>query len=155
MTENYLCTKEGVLGDLRNDVSVLKKDAATDEKRLDKVESKIDDMSTISTAISVMSLSLEHIVEHNHRQDDLMRSQSKTLGNINENLNRLNEGQTNLEKKVENLETRVDHNDELHTIDLRNINKIKEETYLKQYAGPVAAGVAIGGVLIQLLNVFF
>lgn len=151
MTENYHCIKEGELSNLRETVASLKAESASREKRVSKVEVKCDDMSTLSTAISVMSLSLEHIVEHNHRQDDMMRSQVKTLERMNENLTNLNQGQSNLEKKVESLEVRVDNNETLNTVDLRGINKHKQEDYLRKYAGPLVAGMAVGAIILQII----
>ena len=152
MTDTH-CLREADISAMRSDLQVLTNDVRQDDKRLNKLETKMDDMSTISTAISVMSLSLEHIVEHNHRQDDMMRNQNKTLENMNENLSRLNQGQTNLEKKVEKLEVRVDNNETLNTVDLRGINKHKQEDYLKKYAGPIAVGVAIGALIVQIISV--
>ena len=151
MAENYHCIKEGELSNLRETVASLKSDAAWREKRVAKVEVKCDDMATITTSISVMALSLEHIVEHNHRQDDMMRNQIKTLERMNENLTNLNQGQSNLEKKVEKLEVRVDNNETLNTVDLRGINKYKNEEYLKKYAGPIVAGMAMGAIILQII----
>lgn len=152
MADNYQCIREGVLNDLKTGVQILNKDAIEDNRRLDKIESKLDDLSAISTAISVMSLSLEHIVEHNQRQDEMMREQNKTLEFINNNLNRLNQGQENLESKVGKLEVRVEKNENLNTLDLRALNKEKQETFLKRYAGPLAAGMAIGALLLQIIS---
>lgn len=151
MTDGVHCLREKDLGTLRSDIQILIGESRQSDKRINKLESKLDDVSTISTAISVMSLSLEHIVEHNHRQDDMMRNQNKTLENMNENLNRLNQGQNSLEQKVEKLEVRVDNNETLNTVDLRGINKDKQESYLKKYAGPITLGIAIGGILVQIV----
>lgn len=151
MTEHYHCIREKDFSDVRSDLSSMKSEAAARDRRLAAGEKRLDDLSSLTTAISVMSLSLEHIVEHNHRQDEMMKNQNKTLERINENLSRLNEGQTNLEKKVENLEVRVDNNEALNTVDLRGINKRKNEEYLIKYAGPVVAGMAIGAIILQII----
>ena len=151
MADGIHCLKESDLSGLKSDVKVLSSNSAQYDTRLNKLEIKLEDISTISTAISVMSLSLEHIVEHNHRQDDLMRNQNKTLERMNENLSNLNQGQSSLEKKVESLEVRVDNNETLNTVDLRGINKDKQETYLKKYAAPFALGIAIGTIILQII----
>lgn len=152
MAESYQCIKEGLVNDLKTSIQVLNKDAVSHGKRLDKIENKMDDLSTISAAISVMSLSLEHIVEHNARQDEMMKNQNKTLEFINSNLNRLNQGQENLEAKVGKLEDRVDRNENLNTIDLRTINKEQKENYLKKYAGPIAIVLSLGALALQIIT---
>lgn len=152
MADNYKCVKEDALSDLRVNVEILNKGAIDNNRRLDKIENKVDDLSAISSAISVMSLSLEHIVEHNQRQDEMMKAQNKTLESMNSNLNRLNQGQENLEAKVGKLEIKVEQNETLNTVDLRTVNKEKQEVFLKKYAGPVAAGMAIGVILLQIIT---
>lgn len=151
MAENYQCIKEGVISDLKISVQMLNKDAVLHGQQLEKIENKMDDLSAISVAISVMSLSLEHIVEHNTRQDEMMKSQNKTLEFINNNLNRLNQGQENLEAKVGKLEDRVDRNESLNTVDLRAINKEQKENYLKKYAGPIAIVLSLGALALQII----
>ena len=151
MTEHYHCIREKDFSDMRSDLSSMKSEAASKDKRIEKLEIRCDDLGSLTTSISVMSLSLEHIVEHNHRQDDLMRNQNKTLERMNENLSNLNQGQSSLEKKVESLEVRVDNNETLNTVDLRGVNKRKNEEYLIKYAGPIVAGMAIGAILLQII----
>lgn len=154
MAETLHCTKEAEIGEIKAILSTLAADNKWSEKRFDKIESKLDDISALNTAISVMSVSLEHIVEHNQKQDEMMTNQNKTLENINSNLNRLNQGQADLDSKVLSLEKRVTINENLNTIDLRAINKDKNETYLKKYAVPLGVGLSVGMVLIEIMKFF-
>ena len=122
-------------------------------KRVDGMENKIDDMTEMKIAINTISMSMEHIVEHNTRQDELNSRQNETLDKINENLNELNEGQRTLNNKVEKLEKRVDENENKHFIDTRDIEKEKHINVLKKYGVPFSVGIAIGTFLLKLFEV--
>ena len=115
--------RELELGNLKADVRVLIRDIAEGGKRLTKLENKCEDFANVSTAISVMSVSLEHIVEHNHKQDILAKNQNGTLSKINDNLSKLNQGQARLDEKVESLEERVNYNEDVNMVDLRSIDR--------------------------------
>lgn len=127
-------------------------------KRVDNVENKIDDMTDMKIAINTISVSMEHIVEHNKRQDgyskrqdELNERQNRTLENINTNLNELNEGQRSLNGKVEKLEQRVDENESKHSIDLRDIEKKKYMDIFIKYILPTGGGLI---VLLELLKIW-
>lgn len=152
MTEQHRCIKESVLGDMKMETRVLMKDFSENKGRLERLEKQFEDLSTISTAVSVMSVSLEHIVEHNHKQDILVREQSQTLGKINENLNKLNQGQLILDERVINLEKRVDENESLNRIDLRKLRQESQTGILRRYAVPVGLGATAAAIIIELLK---
>ena len=118
-----------------------------------KVENRLDDLSNMSTAISVMSVSLEHIVEHNHKQDIMMQNQNDTLRKINDNLSKLNQGQVILDEKVENLERRVNDNEDLNKIDLRAIRKESQTGILTKYALPLGIGATVTAILVELIRI--
>ena len=153
MSQEGRCLKESHLSDMRADIAGMNKDCKSFKRRLGTLESKADNLADLNVAINVMSLSLEHIVLHNETQDNLVGRQAETLEKINENLNHLNQGQNSLERKVESLESRVDDNESLHMIDIREVEKIKQENYLKRYAIPMSFGAAIGALIIELIKV--
>lgn len=153
MTERYVCSKESELGSIKADIKVLIRDSSEHQRKINKLDQRYEDMSTMSTAISVMSVSLEHIVEHNHKQDDIMLRQHNTLEKINENLNRLNDGQSKLDEKVENLESRVSKNEELSNIDIRELNKQYQTNILKRYGLPAGIGATAALLLTELMKI--
>ena len=152
MTDQYRCLKESDLGNIKADVRVLVRDATKGDERLTRLENRFEDLSNMSTAISVMSVSLEHIVEHNHKQDLMMRNQNETLSKINENLNKLNQGQIILDEKVENLERRVNDNEDLNKIDLRQLRKEAQTGVLRKYGLPVGIGATAAAIIIEMIK---
>lgn len=152
MEEKYRCLKESDLSNIKGDIRVLIRDISKGDARLEKLEDRFEDLSNMSTAISVMSVSLEHIVEHNHKQDQMMRSQNETLSRINDNLSKLNQGQVILDEKVENLERRVNDNEDLNKIDLRAIRKESQTGILKKYALPVGLGATVAAIVIEIIQ---
>ena len=155
MTERHVCTKETELGSMKADIKVLCRDSSEHQRKLLKLEQRYEDMSTMSTAISVMSVSLEHIVEHNHKQDELMLGQHNTLEKINQNLNRLNDGQSKLDSKVEGLEIRVSKNEELNQIDIREINKQYQSNVLQRYGLPAGIGATAAILISEIIKALF
>lgn len=153
MTERYVCSKESELGSMKADIKVLMRDSSEHQRKINKLDQRYEDMSTMSTAISVMSVSLEHIVEHNHKQDDIMSRQHNTLEKINENLNILNDGQSKLDEKIENLESRVSKNEELNNIDIRELNKQYQTNVLKRYSLPAGIGATAALLLAELMKI--
>lgn len=128
------------------------------DKRIDMMQEKYETMNDLNTAISVMSLTLDHIVEHNERQDKLQDNLSsaisslmKTLENINTNLNELNQGQRHLNSKVAQLEERVERGEQKSMVDLRDLEKEKQVGLLKKYGAPVGIGVGLGTTLAMIL----
>lgn len=128
------------------------------DKRIDMMQEKYETMNDLNTAISVMSLTLDHIVEHNERQDKLQDNLSsaisslmKTLENINTNLNELNQGQRHLNSKVAQLEERVEKGEQKSMVDLRDLEKEKQVGLLKKYGAPVGIGVGLGTTLAMIL----
>lgn len=73
---------------------------------------------------------------------------------INENLTELAEGQRILNKRVGKLEERVDTNETKHLIDSRDIDKEKKIGLLKKYGEPTVIIVAIGTILLKLIEIF-
>lgn len=102
-----------------------------------------------------MSLTLDHIVEHNERQDKIQEKQNDTLDRINDNLNMLNGGQATLNRKVENLEHRVSENEQKTSIDLRDIDKQDTIALLKKYGAPFALGGGITLILLEIIKAIF
>ena len=134
-------------------------------KKVYNVENKIDDMTDMKLTMNTISLTMQNIQEHNERQDawnkNMFESQSKlnerqnnTLDRINENLNKLNAGQTNLEGQVTELKQRVDENEVKHSVDLRDIEKMKNIDVLKKYGIPFGVGITIGTFLLEVIKVF-
>lgn len=152
VTDQHRCIKESDLGNIKADVRVLVRDIAKGDERLTRLENRFEDLSNMSTAISVMSVSLEHIVEHNHKQDLMMRSQNETLSKINENLNKLNQGQVILDEKVENLEKRVNDNEDLNKIDLRQLRKETETGILRKYGLLVGIGATAAAIIMEMIK---
>ena len=161
MTEQHdRCVRERDLSDMRADIKMLKKTVNDNEQELQRVKDKSETMNQLNTTMSVMSLSLEHIIEHNQRQDDrqekqdvVVAKQNETLVNINQNLNELNKGQNNLNQKVANLEARVNINEEKTKINIVDIQKEKYTRYLRDYAVPFTIGSAFAALLLQLLKI--
>lgn len=152
MTDQHRCLKESDLGNMRSDVKVLIRDISKGDERLTRLENRFEDLSNMSTAISVMSVSLEHIVEHNHKQDVMMRNQNETLSKINENLNKLNQGQVILDEKVENLERRVNDNEDLNKIDLRELRKESQTGILRKYGLPMGIGATAAAIIMEMIK---
>lgn len=159
-SQYYKCFKEDALSDMHADIRVLTKTVEENEKKIQRVKDKCEIMNDLSTTMSIMSLSLEHIVEHNKRQDDrqekqdlVVENQNKTLVNINQNLSELNQGQRNLDHKVENLERRVDISEERSTINILDIAKEDKIGILKKYAYPMGAGAAVLAAVLQILKI--
>lgn len=157
--QHYRCLKEVDFGEIKADIKVLKKVSSDNEAKIVKVEDKCEVMNDLGKAISLMSLNLDHIVEHNQRQDTMMENQNKTLENINSNLNELNQGQRNLhqgqenlDNKVAKLEERVDKSESKSIVDIRDIEKEKYIRYLKDYAVPFGVGTAVATLLLQLFK---
>jgi len=123
-------------------------------KRVDNVETKIDDMTDLKIAITKISTSMEYLIEHNEKQDTLNEKQNVTLENINVNLRELNEGQRNLNNKVDKLEKRVDDNESKHKLDIRDIDKEKKIGLLKKYGEPAVIIAAIGTILLKVIEIF-
>lgn len=146
------------LSDGKSDIRVIEHNIISADKRIDTMQEKYETMNDLNTAISVMSLTLDHIVEHNERQDKLqenqsetMASQMKTMENINQNLNELNQGQRHLNSKVAQLEERVDESEKKSMVDLRDVEKEKQTGILKKYGAPVGIGVGLGTTLALIV----
>ena len=152
MSEEYRCSKEAMLGEMKADTRILMSDLVKTDERFKTLEKRMDDLSTISTAVSVMSVSLKHIVEHNHKQDLLMKDQGDILSKINDNLSKLNQGQLLLDKKVESLEKRVDENENLNRIDLRKLRQDASMSALRKYGIPVGLGATAAAIILELLK---
>lgn len=159
--QHFRCMKEGDLSDMRSDIRMLIKDTEEDGKKIDRLKENYSSMNKIETAISLMSLSMEHMVEHNKRQDIrqekqdmVVEKQNETLVCINQNLNELNAGQNNLSQKVANLEDRVEDNENKTKVDILDIEREKYLNYLRKYAAPFAIGSAFAGVVLQLIKIF-
>lgn len=128
--------KEDV-GACKSDMRLLEYNVASADKKITIMEDKYEQMNDLNTAISVMSLTLDHIVEHNTRQDkqreaDLKRAAeqqelnvqtlaeqqernntsmaqiTETLGKMNKNLTQLTQGQEHLNKKMGSLNSKVE-----------------------------------------------
>lgn len=145
--ENTPCTKH------EEQIRTLYEKDKTVNKRVDSMESKISDMTDMKLAINTISISMEHIVEHNKRQDVLNGRQNATLENINQNLNelnegqrRLNEGQVNLDNKVAQLEERVETSEGRQLIHTGQLTR----DFILKFAIP--AGI-VGTVLIKLIEI--
>lgn len=147
------CLEESDWRELCSSMTGLSRDTKSLQRRVDGLEAKASDLAELNTAISVMSLTLEHIVQHNATQDKLVERQAATLDKINDNLLSLNKGQDTLELKVDTLESRVDNNESLHTIDIREVEKIKQENYLIKYAIPMSFGAAISAIILEAIKI--
>lgn len=158
--QHYRCLKEGSIGDMKSDIRILNKAVELNEKKIENLSGKCDIMNDLSTTMSVMSLSLEHIVEHNNmqdrrqeKQDEVVAKQNETLVNINQNLSELNKGQASLDHKIENLEERVDASEQRNTINIMDLQKEKYLNYLRKYVVPGATGAAIMAALLEILKI--
>ena len=131
--------------------TLFEKDKSTN-KRIDGMEVKVDDMTDMKIAITKISTSMDYLIEHNKKQDELNEKQNQTLDKINQNLNELNEGQRILNSKVEKLEKRVDENENKHSIDLRDIEKKKYTEVFFKYILPTGGGLIILLEIIKALK---
>lgn len=160
MTESYRCIKEVDFGDIRADIKVLEKSVDENEKKIDRLKKKTESQNELSTAISVMSVTLEHIVEHSKRQDTVMENQNKTLENINTNLSQLSEGQRNLNQeqknlnsKVAKLEERVSISESKSILDIRDIEKQKYMNILHKFAVPFGVGGGVALLIMEIIKI--
>lgn len=151
--------KESDVRDIRANVTILWEKCEEQRRKQEKMELKYDSMNELNTAINVMSVTLEHIVEHNTRQDErqdkqdnLMTAQNKTLEHINQNLNELNLGQKSLSRKVDSLEDRVDTNEKKHSVDLRDIDYESKKNLLQQYGAPAGIGAALMLIILEIIK---
>lgn len=167
--------KEDV-GTCKSDIRLLEYNVVSADKKINIMEEKYEQMNDLNTAISVMSLTLDHIVEHNTRQDkqretDLsalatqqeinskgMLSITETLENVNKNLTQLTQGQEHLNKKmgslnskVELLEDRVEQSEKKTMIDLRDLEKEEKMGVLRKYGMPIGIGVGVGTTLAMII----
>lgn len=128
--------KEDV-GTCKSDIRLLEHNVISADKKIAIMEDRYEQMNDLNTAISVMSLTLDHIVEHNTRQDnqrenDLkmvaeereshiqalaeqrehntknMEAITETLGKMNKNLTQLTQGQEHLNNKMGSLNSKVE-----------------------------------------------
>lgn len=156
---NYFRKSE--VSDIKGDIRVLQNDQKTLYKRVDWLESKSDNWNQLSNAISVMSVTLEHIVEHNKKQDKRQDEQdgraertNETLERINSSLVELTQSQTHLNRKVGVLEERVDNNENKHVIDTRDISTTSYRNILMQYGVPAGVGAGILYIILELIQAF-
>ncbi len=94
-------------------------------RRIDNIETKVDNMTDVKIAVTKISTSMDYLIGHVERQDKLNEKQNETLDKMNQNLNELNEGQKTLNNKVEklekgqeNLSKRVDESEEKGKVDI-------------------------------------
>lgn len=123
---------------------------------MERVENLAGFMNNLDKNLAVQTEILKSIKEHNSKQDlrmdfqeSQLREQHNTIVAINENLTELiagqrelNEGQRKLHTRVDSLQERVDNNDDLHRIDLREVEKKKYSDILIRYVIP-AGGLAV------------
>ena len=145
------CARDRDIGALISEVRALSKLHENEARRVDGLEVKINDMTDMKIAINTISVSMQHMVEHNKAQDILNEKQNETLENMNQNLHELNAGQRKLHSKVASLEQRVDENEERHVIDTRLIDKETQLSKLKKSAVPLGLGAA-GALLVEILK---
>lgn len=151
--------KESDVRDIRSNITILQERCEEQYRKQALMDAKYESMNELNTAINVISVTLEHIVEHNtkqdirqDKQDDLMTAQNKTLEHINQNLNELNLGQRSLSRKVDSLEDRVDTNEKKHFIDLRDMEHESKKNILQQYGAPVGIGAALMLIILEIIK---
>lgn len=152
MVDIHKCVKESEWGKVKGDIRVLEREVEEATRQRNILADKCDDIAEINTSISVISLSLEHMIKYDEKQDVMMAEQHKTLININENLNTLNQGQANLNNKVEKLEQRVDESERRSTINIMDIQKAKVMDVMKKYAVPAGLGGTLALLLMEILK---
>lgn len=130
-------------------------------KRVDGMENMRDLLYSLDKNSALQTQLLESVVEHNNKQDiradkqDQVTAEQQQINmKINENLTELAEGQRTLNKRVGKLEERVDTNETKHLIDSRDIDKEKKIGLLKKYGEPTVIIVAIGTILLKLIEMF-
>ena len=130
-------------------------------KRVDGMENMRDLLYSLDKNSALQTQLLESVVEHNNKQDiradkqDQVTAEQQQINmKINENLTELAEGQRTLNKRVGKLEERVDTNETKHLIDSRDIDKEKKIGLLKKYGEPTVIIVAIGTILLKLVEMF-
>lgn len=130
-------------------------------KRVDGMENMRDLLYSLDKNSALQTQLLESVVEHNNKQDiradkqDQVTAEQQQINmKINENLTELAEGQRTLNKRVGKLEERVDTNETKHLIDSRDIDKEKKIGLLKKYGEPTVIIVAIGTILLKLIEIF-
>lgn len=130
-------------------------------KRVDGMENMRDLLYSLDKNSALQTQLLESVVEHNNKQDiradkqDQVTAEQQQINmKINENLTELAEGQRTLNKRVGKLEERVDTNENKHLIDSRDIDKEKKIGLLKKYGEPTVIIIAIGTILLKLIEMF-
>lgn len=153
MVDIHKCVKESEWATVKGDIRLLEREAEEATRQRNILMDKCDDIAEINTSISVISLSLEHMIKYDEKQDVMMAEQHKTLVNINENLNELNQGQRTLNNKVEQLEQRVDESERRSTINIMDIQKAKAIDIMKKYAVPAGVGGTLALLIVEILKI--
>lgn len=118
------------------------------ENRIDSLDEKFKDLNKLDMSIMSISMTLENLYKHSKKQDTLNERQNDTLEVINTNLINLNTKVNELERCQKNLDKRVTLNEQLHTIDIREVTLNK----IKQLLIPGSIGALIGALIIELLK---
>lgn len=124
-------------------------------KRVDGMEDMRGFVHSIDKNMGIQTIMLEHIVEHNIRQDkrmnnqeDRMEKQDEVMVQMSESLMDLNSEVKYVKEEVEIVKTVQDGNEEKHLVDLRIIEKKRYVETLFRYVLPISgAGVIIWEII--------
>lgn len=132
-------------------------------ERVDDMESIKSFMHSLDKNAAVQTTMLEHIIEHNIKQDkraDMQDKradrQSKRADKQDEIMNKMSNNLTELNKEIKYVKNEVDDvkaiqkdNESKHLVDLRNIKKKRATDALIQYMLPAGA---LGVILCQIIR---
>jgi chromosome segregation ATPase len=144
------------------------KDIATLKEKVDSLENKVDDCSTIKDALIELKMVTKEQANYNKKFNEMYEKSlisniefSNTLKSINENLNSLNnevkEAKGEIKgtnERIDDLEEKFEKENDKFLIDTREIQKESTLNWIKQNKGKVAVTSVISGSALFTLIEF-
>lgn len=164
--EECKCSKESEIATLRSEVKTLFKQDEDMLVKINKNKSMRDVMFNLDKNMAVQTNMLEHIIEHNikqdlrsdrqeeraNKQDERANKQEKIMMQMSNNLTKLNEDVKGVKGEVEVVKEFQSINESKHHVDLRDVTKKQYTDTLIQYGLPAGGIIIIIWRVIQMLK---
>lgn len=119
-------------------------------KKVDATDNLSSVIHNLDKNMAVQTKMMEHVVEHNAKQDIIMEQISSNLTELNNGYKTLSKEVSEVKGEIKDVSKRVDENEEKHNIDTRDIDK---DRYIKKIY-KIMTPIGIGAILAFAIELF-
>ena len=147
MESRVLCNKH------EEQIKTLFKRNESMEKRIEKIENDRDFMHNLDKSMALQTQLIESINAKMDEQHEINIKVNENLTKLSEQYNALNVKVDKIGNDQKKLAKKVEENEDKHSVDLRDVDRERNEDILAKYGAHFGVGIAIGMLILEIIKV--